>query len=172
MSRLKLFHYKVIDGWGNMGIDSILEISPTEIKILWTFENETTKETVLTGKEDEFIEGLLECNILSWNDIYYENCTEDCGSWFLDMAFDDKYIHCTGIGGYPKEFISFLKHVGLGDSLTKQMEDYYRLDIKHTKQIKGSQAWDYLYRGTYCDVSIEELAMFERDRIEKSKLGR
>ena len=171
MRRLKLFHYKVVDAWGNMCIDSILEVSKKDIKILWTFANGTAKETVLTGKEDEFIEGLLECNISSWNDINFENGTEDCESWYLDIAFDNKYIHCTGSGGYPKQFVNFLRHIGLGHLLTKQMEDYYRLDIKHTKQIKESLTWDYLYRGTYCDVSIDELVMLEKDRFMQNELG-
>lgn len=168
MSRLKSFHYKVVDAWGNMGTDSILEISPTDIKILWMFANGDRKETILTGVEDKFIEGLLECNILSWNNKSFENITEDCESWYLDITYDDKHIRCNGNGGYPKEYLNFIKYIGLHKDMSKQMEDYYRSDIKHTIAKTSScstLAWD-----SYCDVSIEELAMFETDKLIKTEL--
>ena len=168
MSRLKSFHYKVVDAWGNMGTDSILEISPTDIKILWMFANGDRKETILTGSEDKFIEGLLECNILSWNNKSFENGTEDCESWYLDVAFDNKYIRCNGIGGYPKEYLDFLKHIGLDEGMSEQMKGYYRSDIKHT--IVKTPSEDVFGWGSYCDVSIEELAMFETDRLMKMEL--
>lgn len=169
MARLESFHYKEIDGWGEVCADSILERHGNELKLLWVYRNGITRELVLTGKEEEFIEELLKCDILSWDGKSYDYITEDCGSWFLDIVIDNKNIHCSGNGGYPVKFLDFCKLVMRHPNLSKKEEAYYNSDIKGT-QIKPLLFSLYGWCEGYCDVDLEDILDYEYDKDRKCEM--
>lgn len=168
MGRIKLFHYKVVDACKNMVLDTILEISPADTKILWVFADGETKETILTGREDEFISAILSCNILSWNGKSYENITENCGSWYLEIIFDDKHIRCSGYGGYPRGFNDFLKMIGY--TLAPDKEKYYISSAKHTRIKKLREEEMHVY-GSYCDINVDEFMHDYNGEISMMRKG-
>lgn len=57
---------------------------------------------------------------------------EDGDSWYLDIVFDDKHVHCNG-SGYPKNFFRFTTAIGLDSKEDKRAENYYKSMSKNIK---------------------------------------
>lgn len=166
MERLRCLHYKITDAWGDMVADSILERHNEEIKLLWVFRSGRTKEIVLTGREDKFIEELMECDILSWDGKTFGIPFEDCGTWHLDLAFDDKHVHCNGCA-YPKNFFKFTTIIGLNNKDNKWEAEYINSLSKYVNVYEmGTIGSEY---ESYCDIDLEDILDYEDDKLKKTR---
>ena len=110
MARLKEITIIGFDAWCKVYLYTVLEERENpERRLIRSIYGKTTHSINLTENEDTFIEKMEQTGICKLDNRAYDFITEDCGSWYVHICYDDKEIAIRGGHYIPEELREILR---------------------------------------------------------------
>ena len=99
-----------LDAWCKVYLYTVLEERENpERRLIRSIYGKTTHSINLTENEDTFIEKMEQTGICLLDNRDYDFITEDCGSWYVHICYDDKEIAICGWDYIPEEVRKVLR---------------------------------------------------------------